>query len=44
MGMEKYSISNTAIFDKLPDCPICNNIKNINHIMLIDFYRNISHD
>ncbi len=40
MDFDELSISNTAIFEKLPDCPICNRSK-IDQLTLIKFYRDI---
>lgn len=41
MTFEEYSISNTAIFEKITDCPICNKLENIDHLTLIKYYRDI---
>ncbi|HNY25504.1 MAG TPA: hypothetical protein PKJ33_03085 [Alphaproteobacteria bacterium] len=40
VDFEKLSISNTAMFGKLKDCPICNK-EPIDHEKLIRFYRDI---
>jgi len=41
MNFKELSISNTAIFQKLPDCPICNGTS-IDQLSFIKFYRSIS--
>jgi hypothetical protein len=39
MGLDEYSITNIAIFEKLPDCPICNESSNIDQPTMVKFYR-----
>jgi hypothetical protein len=41
LPIDEYSISNTALFFKDQDCPICNNNKKINQEIVIKYYRDI---
>ncbi len=41
MDFNELSISNTAIFDKLSNCPICNN-SSTDTLSMIDFYRTLN--
>ena len=41
MTFDEYSISNTAIFEKINDCPVCNHSKKLDQVNLIKFYRDI---
>lgn len=41
MGIKDYSISNTAIFRKDPNCPICDQKLNIDTLTLVKYYRDI---
>lgn len=40
MPFDDYYISNTAIFDIDPECPICSK-KEIDHLIMVKYYRGI---